>query len=126
MALQLIKHITAIDNVKDNKVIDPQKIKHDVVTALKISDLSDWIDPVTHLNLNFFSHLTSVVFVAEKLEKGARMIMDGDKFMQVSINPNAYGHYGDVDVVGRALKMRKNIHSLNSEKKKVKTSRVQI
>lgn len=122
----MIRHITAIDNVKDSRVIDPQKIKHGVVTALKISDLSGWIDPVTHLNLNFFSHLTSVVFVAEKLEKGARMIMDGDKFMQASINPNAYGHHGDVDVEGRALKMKNNIHSLNSEKEKAKASRVQI
>lgn len=112
--------------MKDNKVIDPQKIKHGVVTALKISDLSGWIDPVTHLNLNFFSHLTSVVFVAEKLEKGARMVMDGDRFMQASINPNAYGHYGNVDVEGRALEMRNNIHSLNSEKKKVRAARVQI
>jgi len=114
----LIRHITAIDNVKDNKVIDPQKIKHGVVTALKISDLSGWIDPVTHLNLNFFSHLTNVVFVAEKLEKGARMIMDGDKFMQASISPNAYGHYGDVDVMGRVLKMRNNIHDLKRKRKK--------
>jgi hypothetical protein len=114
----LIKHITAFDNVKNNKVIDPQKIKHGVVTALKISDLSGWIDPVTHLNLNFFSHLTSTVFVAERLEKGARMIMDGDKFMQASINPNAYGNYGNVDVMRRTVQMRNNIHELNRKRKK--------
>jgi hypothetical protein len=121
----MIRHITAIDNVRDNKVLDPQKIKHGVVTALKISDLSGWIDPVTHLNLNFFSHLTSIVFVSEKLEKGARMTMDGDKFMRATIDPSAYGHYGDVDVKERALKMRNNIHSLNSEKEKRKATRVQ-
>jgi len=104
--------------VRDNKVIDPKKIKHGVVTALKISDLSGWIDPVTHLNLNFFSHLMKIVFVAEKLEKGARMIMDGDKFMQASISPNAYGNYGDVDVEARALQMRNNIHGLTWKTKK--------
>ena len=114
----MIRHITAIDNVKDSRVIDPQKIKHGVVTALKISDLSGWIDPVTHLNLNFFSHLISAVFVAEKLEKGARMIMNGDKFMRASINPNAYGHYGNVDVEERALQMRNNIHDSTWKTKK--------
>jgi len=114
----LIRHVTALENVRDNKVVDPKKIKHGVVTALKISDLSGWIDPVTHLNLNFFSHLTNVVFVAEKLERGARMIMDGDKFMQASISPNAYGHYGDVDVEGRALEMRNNIRDLTWKTKK--------
>ena len=114
----MIRHVTAIDNTKNGIVIDPLKTKHAVVTALEISDLSGWIDPVTHLNLDFFSHLVTVVFVAERLEKGAKIVMDGDKFMCASIDPCAYCHYGEVDVVNRSDQLKNAVRSLTMNKKR--------
>lgn len=112
----MIRHITAIDNVKDGTVVNPLKTKHGVVKALKISDLSGWIDPVTHLNSHFFSHLINIVYVAEKLEIGAKMVMDGDKFMYAFVDPSTYGHYGEVDVVERSSQMKNAVHGLARNK----------
>jgi len=94
-----------------------------VITASRIADLSGWIDPVTHLNLDFFSHLVSSVVVAEKLEKNAKIIIDGNEFMYAQVDSSAYDHYGEVDVVGRTDQMRRNIHAMDDRKKKPKNTK---
>ncbi len=55
--INLIRHFTSISNVKNGEVIDPKKVKHGEITALKISNLSGWIDQQTHLNIDFPKHL---------------------------------------------------------------------
>ena len=73
-----IHHITALDNVVNGRIVDPKLTKHGVITARKVSDLSGWIDPVTHLNLDFFEHIMRYAIVAEKLELGSEMALPGD------------------------------------------------
>lgn len=101
-----IYHITAYNNVADGKVVDAKRIKHGVVTARKIADLSGWIDPVTHLNLDFPDHIMRSVIVAEALEKESNIMFDGDRFQIALIEPLAHAHHGMVyfDEPKRALK----------------------
>lgn len=105
----MIRHFTLIANVENGEVIDPKKIKHGEVTALKISNLSGWIDPQTHLNLDFPNHLVREVYVAENLDIGSKVILEGERFMSAHVNPIAYKHFGTVDEAERAEQLKKAI-----------------
>jgi hypothetical protein len=105
----LIRHFTLISNVKNGEVIDPQKIKHGEITALKISNLSGWIDPQTHLNLDFPTHLIREVYIAENLELNSKIITKDEKLMVALMNPQAYKHLGFVDEAERTEQLREAI-----------------
>jgi len=94
----MIQHITSIDNIRNGKVYDPKRVKHGVVTENRISDLSWWIDPATHLNFDVPGHLMDLVIVAIRLEKGARVLADGDGFVVAPVDHGAYNRYGRVDM----------------------------
>ena len=105
----MIRHFTLISNVKNGEVIDPQKIKHGEITALKISNLSGWIDPQTHLNLDFPTHLIREVYIAENLELNGKIITKDEKLMVALVNPQAYKHLGFVDEAERTEQLREAI-----------------
>ena len=95
----MIRHITSIDNIRNGTVYDPTLVKHGVIAANRISDLSWWIDPATHLNLDLPAHLMNLVFVATRLEKGARILVDGDhSFVIAQVDSGAYRRYGKVEI----------------------------
>jgi hypothetical protein len=103
----MILHLTSIDNIIGGRVNDPTQVKHGVISGKRISDLSWWIDPVTHLNLDLPTHLMEQVFVVSRLEKGARILGDGDRFMYAPVEPVAYRHLGKVQVMRkRRLSLR--------------------
>jgi hypothetical protein len=105
----LIRHFTLISNVKNGEVLDPEKVKHGEVTALKISNLSGWIDQQTHLNLDFPKHLMREVYISEKLDIGSKVILADERFMTAFVNPIAYKHLGFVDEAERAEQLREAI-----------------
>ncbi len=92
--------------MKNGWVIDPQKIKHADVTALRVSNVAGWIDPLTHLNLDFPKHLIKEVNVAENLEIGGKVLLDGERFMTARVNPSSYRHLGIVDEAERVEQFR--------------------
>ena len=102
----MIRHFTAITNIKDREVIDPKQVKHGDITALKISNLSGWVDPRTHLNLDFPKHLMREVFLAENLDIGGRVLLENERFMTACVNPLSYGHFGCVDEAERSEQLR--------------------
>jgi DNA topoisomerase VI subunit A len=106
----MIRHFTSIDNVKNGKVVDPFKIKHGVVTALKISHLSGWVDPQTHLNIDFPEHLVKVVNVAEKLSIGSRIVLESERFMFAYVDPRVYRHFGAVNELERIEQLKEVYH----------------
>ncbi len=112
-----IHHITALDNVVNGKIVDPKKTKHGVITARKVSDLSGWIDPVTHLNLDFLDHIMRYAVVAEKLELGSNMVFDGDRYLVATVDPKMQIHYGQVCLVaGKGAILRSNIETIKTDK----------
>ncbi len=108
----MIRHLTSVYNTKNNEIIDPLKVKHGVIVALKVADLSGWIDPLTHLNLDFPEHLMKIVHVVDRLEVGGKIILDGDRFKYVIVNPKFFKMLGPVDITQRSIEMRKAFHKL--------------
>jgi hypothetical protein len=108
----MILHITSIDNIIGGRVNDPSRVKHGIVTGNRISDLSWWIDPATHLNLDLPNHLLDEVFVVSRLEKGSRILADGKQLMNAPVDPEAYRHLGKVDVTERRrVSLKPSIHA---------------
>jgi hypothetical protein len=107
--VNLIRHFTFISNVENGAVIDPQKVKHGEVTALKISNLSGWVDQQTHLNLDFPKHLMREVYVVENLDIGGRVLLKDERFMTALVSPSVYKHFGFVDETGRAEQLKEAI-----------------
>jgi hypothetical protein len=97
----MILHLTSIDNIMEGRVHNPTLVKHGIIDEKRISDLSWWIDPATHLNLDFPAHLMNEVFVASRLENGARILGDGNRFMYAPVDRVDYRHFGKVQPVER-------------------------
>lgn len=106
----MIRHITAVSNIKDGEVIDPKQVKHGDVTALKISNLSGWVDPQTHLNLDFPKHIMREVVIAENLDIGGKILLENERFMTALVNPLSYGHFGFVDEAERSEQLKVAFH----------------
>ena len=106
----MIRHLTALSNVNNGQVVDPLKIKHGVITALKISQLSGWIDPPTHLNIDFPEHLVKVVNVAEDLSIGSKIVLESERFMSAYVDPRKYSHLGVVDEIDRMEQLKEIYH----------------
>jgi len=104
----MIRHITSIGNVRNGTVHDPTLVKHGVIEARRIADLSWWIDPATHLNLDNPAHLMNQAIVAKRLEIGARILADGDGFMMAPIGKVSFHRYGKVEIpeMGRRISLR--------------------
>jgi hypothetical protein len=97
----MILHLTSVDNIVNGRVHDPARVKHGIIIGKRITDLSWWIDPATHLNLDLPNQLLQEVFVVSRLEKGARILADGNRFMYAPVERGAYRHLGKVDVAER-------------------------
>ena len=105
----MIRHFTYLSNIENGAVIDPKKIKHGEVTALKISNLSGWVDQQTHLNLDFPKHLMREVNIAEKLDIGSQVLLKDERFMTALVSPLVYKHFGFVDETERAEQLKEAI-----------------
>jgi hypothetical protein len=111
-----IHHMTVLDNVVNGKIVDPKKTKHGVITARKIADLSGWIDPVTHLNLDFSEHIMRYAIVAEKFETGSAILFDGDNYLVAGVDPSKLSHYGQVCLVaGKGAILRSSAGTLKKD-----------
>jgi len=107
-----IRHIVAIDNVDaQGYVIDPLLVRHGIVLAGQIGDMAGPIDPQTHLNRDFVEHRLEECLVAERLERGAAMLRDGDRFRMALVRIGAYGSLGSVDVDRRRADWQRTVGS---------------
>ncbi len=95
--------------MKNGEVSDPEKVKHGEITALKISNLSGWIDPQTHLNLDFPKHLLREVYIVESLHVGGMVLFEDERFMTAFVNPLAYNHFGSVNEAERTEQLKEAV-----------------
>ena len=83
-----IRHLVAADNVDEQGyIVDPLLVRHGIVLAGQIADLAGPIDPLTHLNLEFPDHQLDQCLVAERLERGAALLWDRDRFRLALLRP---------------------------------------
>jgi hypothetical protein len=93
-----IRHLVSADNVDgDGFVIDPPLVRHGLVIAGRIAQLAGPIDPRTHLNRDFPEHHLNDCLVAERLEAGALLHWEGERFSIARARPSAYTSLGPVD-----------------------------
>ena len=105
----MIRHITAADNVHEGRLLDPEKTRHGIITAMRVSDLSGWVDSSTHLNLDFPDHRMKSAVVAESLEHGARVLEKEGRMVHATVDPSAFRHLGFIDTFRRADLLRQAI-----------------
>jgi hypothetical protein len=107
----MIRHITAADNVDQGRVVDPARTRHGIITAMRVSEVSGWVDSSTHLNLDFPEHRMQAAVVAESLERGARVLEKEGKMVYATVDPSAFRHIGMIDTVQRTDLLRQAIRA---------------
>jgi hypothetical protein len=113
----MIRHITSADNVSEGRILNPEKVRHGIVTAMRIAELSGWVDPSTHLNIDFPGHRLQAAVVAERLAPGARILESETRMMYALVEPSAFRHYGAVNTLQRADELRQAVKAGRSEGK---------
>ena len=114
----LVHHCVEASNVASkSQIIDSSKIRHVSLKAGRIEAMSGFIDPATHLNLDYGMHKVSRCIIAEKLEKGAKVeyCTEGLRFAVVS--QTAFKHLGSVDYTKRLSEMRESIKKIRESQK---------
>ncbi|GBC72684.1 hypothetical protein HRbin04_00075 [archaeon HR04] len=93
-------------------VIDPSRIKHVTIVAGKIAAMSGYIDPLTHLNLDYPYHKVTICVIAERFEIGARVKFSNSGLLFAFVDRHAYKHYGLIDSTQRMLDMHDAVKRL--------------
>jgi len=81
----------------------------------KVGSLSGFIDPASHLNLDYPDHKVTVCVIAEKFSIGAVIRFSDQGLSFATVKRSSYTHYGFVDYTRRLSDM---IASVKSRKKK--------
>jgi hypothetical protein len=99
-----IRHVVAQDNIDESGVIrDPRRVCHCVVVAGRIADISGEVDPATHLNRDCPTHQLGPCIVAERLERGAAVLYDDERFLFAKPSPEDLVSLGPVDLDRRRI-----------------------
>jgi hypothetical protein len=102
----IIRHCVEETNIDENYlVIDPTLIKHVIVSAGKIHSMSGFIDPASHLNIDYSLHKVTKCIIAEKFEIGAQVKIEDDGLVFALVGQSSYGRYGKVDYTQRLTDM---------------------
>jgi hypothetical protein len=111
----LIRHCVEESNVDEGQVLDPTKVRHVTMKGGKVGSLSGFVDPASHLNLDYPDHKVTVCVIAEKFSVGAAIRFSDQGLSFATVRRSSYTHYGFVDYTQRLSDM---IASVKSRKKK--------
>jgi hypothetical protein len=102
----LIRHCVEESNIDENYLVtDPTRIKHVIISGGKIHSMSGFIDPASHLNVDYSLHRVTKCVIAEKFEIGAQVKIEDNGLVFALVGPSSYGHYGSVDYTQRLTDM---------------------
>ena len=87
------------------QVLDPRMIRHVTIMGGKIQSISGYIDPASHLNLDYPDHKVTVCVIAEKFSVGATIRFSERGLSFAVVNRSSYIHYGPVDYTKRLTNM---------------------
>ena len=112
-----IRHCVEEDNVNDNMLIkDPTKIRHIVIFGGKIKSMSGFIDPVSHLNIDYPLHKVTKCVIAKKFEIGSNILFDDRGFLFAVVVPSHFGNYGYLDYTKNLSDMIEKVNNLKASK----------
>ena len=86
-------------------MVDPTRIKHVIISGGKIHSMSGFIDPASHLNVDYSLHRVTKCVIAEKFEIGAQVRIEDNGLVFALVGQSSYGNYGRVDYTQRLTDM---------------------
>src|SRR5919205_2343183 len=120
----LIRHCVEESNVDENFiVIDPAKIRHGVIAGGKLQSMSGFIDPASHLNLDYPDHKITNCIIVEKFENGAKVRVGDQGFIFAFVDRSSFAHYGFVDYMQRLSDMIKGVKKIRQSRSTIKRGR---
>ncbi|MGE5822403.1 MAG: hypothetical protein ACM31M_07460 [Nitrososphaerota archaeon] len=112
-----IRHCVEENNVDDNLIIkNPKEIRHVTVQGGKIKQMSGFIDPISHLNLDYSLHRITKCIIAKKFETGSELLFTDSGFVFAMVTKSHFEHYGNLDYTKNLINMIDKVNELRNSK----------
>ncbi|MGE5684093.1 MAG: hypothetical protein ACM3ZS_03000 [Nitrososphaerota archaeon] len=112
-----IRHCVEEDNVNEHMIIkDPTKIRHIVISGGKIKSISGFIDPASHLNIDYPLHKVTKCVIAKKFELGSDILFGNNGFMFALVMSSHFDNYGYLDYTKNLSEMIEKVNNLKTSK----------
>lgn len=112
-----IRHCVEENNIGDNLIVkDPKKIRHVIVQGKKIKQMSGFIDPISHLNLDYSLHRITTCIIAKKFEIGSELLFNSSGFIFAMVTKSHFDHYGSMDYTKNLTNMIDKVNELRNSK----------
>ena len=112
-----IRHCVEENNINDNLIVkDPKKIRHVIVQGKKIKQMSGFIDPISHLNLDYSLHRITKCIIAKKFEIGSELLFNSSGFIFAMVTKSHFEHYGSMDYTKSLTSMIDKVNELRNSK----------
>ena len=113
----LIRHCVEENNVDENLIIKkPKEIRHIIAQGGKIKQMSGFIDPRSHLNLDYPLHRVTKCIIAKKFEIGSELLFTGSGFTFAMVTKSHFEHYGYIDYTKNLTEMIDKVNDLRNSK----------
>jgi hypothetical protein len=112
-----IRHCVAENNVGENLIIkNPKEIRHIIAEEGKIKQMSGFIDPKSHLNLDYTLHRVTTCIIAKKFEIGSELLFTSSGFIFAIVTKSHFEHYGYIDYTKNLTSMIDKVNELRNSK----------
>ena len=112
-----IRHCVEENNVSQNLIIkNAKEIRHIIAEEGKIKQMSGFIDPKSHLNLDYTLHRVTTCIIAKKFEIGSELLFTSSGFIFAMVTKSHFEHYGYIDYTKNLTSMIDKVNELRNSK----------
>jgi hypothetical protein len=112
-----IRHCVEENNVDENLIIkNPKEIRHIIAQGGKIKEMSGFIDPKSHLNLDYTLHRVTKCVIAKKFDIGSTLLFTASGFIFAMVTKSHFEHYGYIDYTKKLTEMIDKVNDLRTSK----------
>lgn len=112
-----IRHCVEENNVDENLIIkNAQEIRHIIAEEGRIKQMSGFIDPTSHLNLDYILHRVTKCIIAKKFEIGSELLFNSSGFIFAMVTKSHFEHYGYLDYTKNLTTMIDKVNELRNSK----------
>ncbi|MGZ5501075.1 MAG: hypothetical protein ACXWEW_08000 [Nitrososphaeraceae archaeon] len=112
-----IRHCVEENNVDENLIIkNAQEIRHIIAEEGRIKQMSGFIDPTSHLNLDYILHRVTKCIIAKKFEIGSELLFNSSGFIFAMVTKSHFEHYGYIDYTKNLTTMIDKVNALINSK----------
>jgi type III secretory pathway component EscU len=94
----------------------PKEIRHIIAQGGKIKQMSGFIDPTSHLNLDYTLHRITKCVIAKKFEIGSELLFTSSGFIFAMVTKSHFEHYGYTDYTKKLTEMIDKVNDLRNSK----------